>query len=51
MSNKDVVNRWSDMAQLCWRKMVSANCWKVVSVRMEKDVPKIDSSCTSCGSA
>lgn len=50
ISNKDTRIRWSDRAQLCWRKVVSANCWKVVPVLMEKVLPKIDSSCTSCGS-
>jgi hypothetical protein len=51
ISNKDKIIRWSDRAQICWRKVVSANCWKLVPVLMEKVVPKIDSSCTSCGSA
>jgi len=51
ISNKDTIIRWSDRAQQCWRKVVSANCWKVVSVLTEKVLPKIDSSCTSCGSA
>jgi len=36
ISNKDTIIRWSDRAQLCWRKVVSANCWKVVSVLTEK---------------
>ena len=51
ISNKDTVIRWSGRAQLCWRKVVSVNCWNIVSVLMEKVLPKIDSSCTSCGSA
>jgi len=51
ISNKDTIMRWSDRAQLWWRKVVSANCWNLVSVLMEKVLPKIDSSCTSCGSA
>ena len=50
ISNKDTIIRWSDWAQLSWRKEVSANCWKVVSVLLEKVLQKIDSSCTSCGS-